>query len=406
VGTIFYGWWIVLSCFTIGLYVSGILFFGFTAFIDPLVQEFGWSYTQVSFAASLRGLEMGVFAPLAGFLVDRFGSRRLILYGVICVGFGLILLSYTQSLVMFYGASLLIGFGAGGCATVVTMVAVANWFKKNIGKAFGVLSAGFGASGLLIPLIVWLIEVVHWRTTLILLGVGMWVIGIPLSFIIRDKPETYGYLPDGDVTKRSNVPSEKRIQNPILLREALKNKSFLFLNIAEFTRMMLVAGVVTHAMPYLGSMGVSRTIAGLVVAGIPLTSIIGRLGFGWLADCYEKRRIMFLSFLMMGVGMLTFCFAQRPGMIFIFLFIFPPSFGGSMVLRGAILQEYFGRDLFGRMLGVIMGIAAVGGIIGPTLAGFVFDTMGNYQYIWVAFSGLIFLSSLLILRIKTALDTF
>ncbi len=401
-GAIFYGWWIVLSCFTIGLYISGILFFGFTAFIDPLVQEFGWSYTQVSFAASLRGLEMGIFAPLAGFLVDRFGSRKLILWGVICVGFGLILLSYTQSLVMFYGASLLIGFGAGGCATVVTMVAVANWFRKNIGKAFGVLSTGFGASGLLIPFIVWLIEVLHWRTTLILLGLGMWGIGIPLSFIIRDKPEAYGYLPDGEVTKRINIASEKRIQNSLPLREALKNRSFLFLNIAEFTRMMLVAGVVTHAMPYLSNIGMSRTIAGLVVAGIPLTSIIGRLSFGWLADRYEKRRIMFFSFLMMGLGMLTFCIAQRPGMIFIFLFIFPPSFGGAMVLRGALLQEHFGRDLFGRMLGIIMGVASLGGIIGPTLAGFVFDTMGNYQYIWIAFSGLIFLSSFLILRIREA----
>ena len=76
-----------------------------------------------------------------------------------------------------------------------------------------------------------------------------------------------------------------------------------------------------------------------------------------------------------------------------------------MVLRGAILREYFGRSLFGRMLGVIMGSASVGGIMGPTLAGFVFDTTGNYQYVWFAFSGLIFLSSCLILRIKTVLDT-
>ena len=404
-GRIFYGWWIVLSCFTIGLYVSSILFFGFTAFIDPLVQEFGWSYTQVSFAASLRGLEMGIFAPLVGFLVDRFGSRHLILCGVICVGLGLILLSYTQSLLMFYGAFLLLGFGAGGCTSVVTMAAVGNWFKKKIGIALGVLSAGFGASGLLIPFIVWLIEVVHWRTTLILLGLGMWVIGIPLSFVVRDKPETYGYLPDGETAKGSHVPNEKRTQKPIPFREALRNKSFLYLNAAEFIRMMLVTGVTTHAMPYLGSMGMSRTTAGLVVAGIPLTSIVGRIGLGWLGDHHEKTRIMFFSFLMMGVGMLTFCYPQQLWMIFFFLFFFPPGFGGSMVLRGAILREYFGRSLFGRMLGVIMGSASVGGIMGPTLAGFVFDTTGNYQYVWFAFSGLIFLSSCLILRIKTVLDT-
>ncbi|MGC8809228.1 MAG: MFS transporter [bacterium] len=400
---IFYGWWIVLACFTIGLYVSSILFFGFTAFIDPLVKEFGWSYTQVSFAASLRGLEMGIFAPLVGFLVDRFGSRKLILSGVLCVGFGLILLSYTQSLLMFYGAFLLLGFGAGGCTSIVTMTAVGNWFKKNVGIAFGFLSAGFGASGLLIPIIVWLIDIMHWRMTLILLGLGMWIIGIPLSFVVRDKPETYGYLPDGLIAQEANDRHEKQVERPLSFKDALKNKSFLFLNIAEVIRMMLVTGVVTHAMPYLNNIGLSRTTAGLVVAGIPLTSIIGRVGFGWLADHYPKKGILFFSFLIMGVGMFAFCFPQQWGMIFFFLFTFPPAFGGSMVLRGAILQEYFGRHIFGRMLGIIMGSASVGGIVGPTLAGFVFDHTGKYQYAWYAFSGFIILTSFLVLQIKPIL---
>ena len=74
---IFYGWWIVLAGFLIGLYVGSVVFFGFTAFVEPLKREFGWTYTQISLAASLRGLEMGIFAPLVGFLADRFGSRRL-----------------------------------------------------------------------------------------------------------------------------------------------------------------------------------------------------------------------------------------------------------------------------------------------------------------------------------------
>ena len=111
---IFYGWWIVLACSLICLYGGGIVFFGFTAFFDPIREEFGWSYTQISLAASLRGLEAGVFAPLIGFLVDRFGPRKLMLWGTIIVGFGLILLSLTQSLAIFYASVMLIGFGAGG----------------------------------------------------------------------------------------------------------------------------------------------------------------------------------------------------------------------------------------------------------------------------------------------------
>ena len=78
----FYGWWIVFACFLISFYVAGVTFYGFTAFIEPLVQEFGWSYAQVSFAASLRGMEMGILAPCVGFLVDRVGCRRLLVAGV------------------------------------------------------------------------------------------------------------------------------------------------------------------------------------------------------------------------------------------------------------------------------------------------------------------------------------
>ena len=158
---IFYGWWIVLACFSIGFLVSGFVFYGFTAFFEPLVREFGWSHTQVSFASSLRGLEMGILAPLIGFLADRWGSRRLMLSGMIVLGAGLILLSYTQSLSMFYGAMILIAFGAGGCTSVVTMTAVSQWFRKNIGKALAIMTSGFGASGLLLPLIVALIALRH-----------------------------------------------------------------------------------------------------------------------------------------------------------------------------------------------------------------------------------------------------
>src|SRR5210317_2146008 len=186
---IYYGWWIVLASFVVAFYVAGTIFYGFTAFIEPLASEFGWSYTQISLAASLRGLEMGLLAPFVGILVDRFGSRKLLISGVLVLGFGNILLGFTQSLVMFYGAMILIAFGAGGCTSVVTMTAVANWFDKNVGKAMGVTASGFGASGLIIPLIVWMIAVFGWRMTLIILGIGMWIIGVPVAYVMRNKPE-------------------------------------------------------------------------------------------------------------------------------------------------------------------------------------------------------------------------
>ena len=398
---IFYGWWIVLACFFIGLYVGGVVFYGFTAFFEPIREEFGWSYTQISFAASLRGLEMGFIAPLVGFLVDRFGSRKLILYGTITVGLGLISLSLTQSLAMFYGSFLLVAFGAGGCTVVVTMSAVANWFHKKVGIALGVMASGVGASGFFIPLIVWLIDVYGWRTTLIILGLGMWVLGIPLSFVIRDRPEQYGYLPDGESSVEPIPKPEiqgRRVE--IGLKEALKNRTFLYLCTTEAIRMIAVAAVIIHVMPYLGSVGVPRATAGIVAGAIPLFSIIGRFGLGWLGDVFDKKYVMVWALFLMGLGMLAFCYVQVTGVVFLFLLLFAPGYGGAMVIRGAILREYFGRDSFGKMIGILMGFGSIGGIIGPTLAGWVFDTQGSYNIIWLVFCGIIGLAIWLMLRIR------
>jgi len=398
---IFYGWWVVLACFFIGLYVGGITFYGFTALFEPFQKEFGWSHTQISFAASLRGMEMGIFAPLIGFLVDRWGSRKVIIFGITTVGWGLILLSYTQSLLMFYGAFFLLGFGAGGCTSVVTMSAVAHWFDKNVGKALGVMASGFGASGLMVPIIVWLIEVLHWRGALIALGVGAWVLGIPLSLVVRNKPEQYGYLSDGGRVSESSGRDDRKVKaGEVSFREVLKNRSFLLLNFIEAIRMMAVATVAIHVMPYLSGIGITRSNAGLVAAAIPLMSILGRLILGWLGDVVEKRYVMSLAFVLMSAGMLAFCYARDEWGLLLFLLLFPPSFGGMMVLRVATLREYFGRDSIGKMLGIVMGSASVGGIIGPTLAGWVFDSLGSYFPIWLGLSGLTAAAIIFVLRIK------
>jgi OFA family oxalate/formate antiporter-like MFS transporter len=398
---IFYGWWIVGACFLIGFYVGGVIFYGFTAFFEPIRREFGWSYAQISLAASLRGLEMGLFAPFVGFLVDRFGSRKLILLGTIVVGFGLMLLSRTQSLGMFYCSFLIIAFGAGGCALVVIMSAVVNWFRKKVSIALGMMMSGIGASGLLVTLIVHLIDSYGWRTTLVLLGAGMWALGIPLSFVIRDRPEKYGYLPDGASSMEPLSSTEANGEEvEIGLKEAMRTSTFWYLNIVEAIRFLTVSAVIIHVMPYLSSINVSRATAGVIAGAIPIFSIMGRFGFGWLGDVFDKRHVLAFTFVFMGAGMLAFSYMRALWIILVFLVIFPPGYGGGIVLRGAILREYFGRGSFGKILGVTYGSSAIGGIIGPTLAGLAFDNLGTYHIVWLAFCGLNALAICLIMKMR------
>ncbi len=394
-----YGWWVVCACFPIGLYVSGITVYGFTAFFEPFVKEFGWSYTQISFAASLRGLEAGIFSPVVGFLVDRFGSRKLIQAGTLLCGLGLLVLSFTRSLGMFYCGFLLLAFGATGCMGLVTMTAVADWFQKDSGKAFGVMSSAFGASGLLVPLIVWLIDVSSWRTALVIMGIGMWSLGIPLSLVIRKRPREGGGPAEEGVQGKVDVRTAKEPRKKeMTVKEALRNKVFLQLAMAEGARTMTVTALVTHIMPYLAHSGMSRSAAGLIAGGIPLVSIVGRFGLGWLADIFAKTFVRHRTSLARALGLLAFCFIDLKWTIPFFLLLFSSGTGGGMVIRVAILREYCGSASFGRLLGIIMASGAVGGIVGPTLAGWVFDTFGSYQWAWYGFMGIIILPTIMILR--------
>ena len=402
-GTIFYGWWIVLACFLIAFYAGGALFFGFTVFFEPIVEEFGWSHTQVSVAFSLRGFEMGILAPITGFLVDRFGSRKLAFSGTFIVGVALILLALTNSLGMFYGAFFLLALGTSGCAVTVLMTAVAHWFKRNLGKVMGIVACGFGAGGVLIPVMIWLIEHYQWRTALILLGLGMWALGIPLSFVIRDMPEQYGYLPDGEIPLGpGSIHTDRDSGQEVTAKVALKSQNFWNISIAEAIRMMIAMAVTTHVMPYLGSIGMSKTSAAFVTTSIPLFSIIGRLGFGWLGDIIDKKYALAMVYCFIGLGTLAFSYIHVSWLILPFLLVFCPGFGGSASLRGAVVREYFGMGSFGRLYGIIMGVAAIGGLIGPFAAGWTFDNIGAYQPAWLFFTGTTVIAVVLILRLQAA----
>ena len=398
--SIFYGWWIVIACFLIAFYIGGACFYGFTAFFEPIVEEFGWSYTQVSIAFSLRGLEMGILAPIVGFLVDRFGSRNLALTGTLIVGGALILLGVTSSLVMFYGAFILLALGTSGCASTVLMTAVAQWFRKNVGKAMGVVACGFGAGGLLVPVIVRLIDLHTWRTTLIILGLGMWALGVPLSFVICNRPEQYGYFPDGTDPAEFSFSHGNDAQGDPTVREVLKSRNFWMIGVTEAIRMMIGMTVVTHVMPYLSSIGISRSSSAFVATSLPLVSIIGRFGFGWLSDIFDKRYVLAVAYFLLGIGTLIFSSIHLTWLIFPFLILFSPAFGGILSLRGAIVREYFGRASFGRVIGLLLGLAAIGGVVGPSAAGWTFDNLGGYRPIWFSFTGTTVIALLLILRLE------
>ena len=276
----------------------------------------------------------------------------------------------------------------------VLMTAVANWFRKNVGLASGIAASGFGAGGLLVPVVVGLIEMYDWRMTIIILGLGMFVIVLPLSLLFHHKPEQYGYLPDGEVKDTvifdDGLVVPQTVEVNFGAKLALKTRAFWHMAVAYTCHILILSAIITHVMPYLSSIGIARSRSSLVATIIPLMSIGGRLGFGWLGDKTDKKRVLMAAFAMIGLGSLCFGYASVGGawLLIPFLVLFGIGYGGSNALRPSLLREYFGRASFGTIFGLIIGINMLGGIIGPTLAGWSFDNWGSYHGIWFVFAGL------------------
>ncbi len=391
---IFYGWWIVVASFLIALYLGGAVFYGFTAFFEPVVDEMGWSYTQLSLAASLRGLEMGLLSPIVGILADRWGPRKLIFGGVLITAASLLLLSSTTSLIMFYVSFALLAVGVSACTVTVLLTAVANWFRRKMGIASGIAICGFGFSGLMIPVIVRLIEVYDWRTALHILALGMIVLVLPLSFVFRHRPEQYGYFPDGQKqnTKEhlaDSSPSQS-LDAELRVKQALKNGTFWRIVLARMYHIMTMMAIITHVMPYLSSISISRATSSLVATAIPLMSIIGRLSFGWFGDKFSKRAVAATSFVMMSCGVFCFAYASNTEIWLLvpFLVLLGIGYGGTNAILPALGREYFGRTNFGSIYGLMEGIGTIGAVIGPTLAGWAYDSLGSYQIVWLSLAGL------------------
>lgn len=268
---IFYGWWVVLATSLIHWWSAGTFFYSFTAFFNPLVEEFGWSYAAISFAASIRNMEGGIASPLVGWASDRVGARRLLLAGSVLSGAGFLLLSRIQTLAGFYLLFVFLSIGSSLLFPIPGWAAVTNWFVRRRGTAIGILSGAIGLGGGLIYLVNVLINSYGWRSALVIIGIGMWVIGIPCSLVVRHHPEPYGMSPDGEGMEKvgGDPPREEKKSGMgptggFNLKEALSTGAFWSIALAITVSAATVHAVSVHVMPYLISVQFSRAEASLI----------------------------------------------------------------------------------------------------------------------------------------------
>ena len=356
-------------------------------------SAFGWNRTQMSLAFAFTRVEGGIFGPVEGYLTDRWGTRRLVLIGLTIMGIGWLLFSRIQELWMFYAVYMIIALGQGMGSWLPLHTMLNNWFNRRRAMAMGWSnSVSRLGSLLLVPAIAWAIDPDHnrigWSMTAVILGVLIVIIAFPISRLIRNRPEDYGMLPDGDKPTESerdessqvtHAPVQAPAGTDFTLRQALRTRSFWLISVGHgFTSMVLIA-LMAHLAPMMTDQGYTVQTAAYVIAVYTAVSMVFQIVGGFVGDRVPKNvaLLVFTWIQASAVFLLTFGPPTLP-MAFSFAVVFGIGFGGRNPLTVSIRGEYFGRRSFGKIMGVSQVPMNVLLLIAPVFAGFMRDTQGNY----------------------------
>jgi MFS family permease len=402
---IYYGWWLVGAFFLCGLFGNGIVNYCFTSFIEPIASELGWSYVQISFAVSIRGFEIGLGAPVMGWLIDRWGSRKIVFSGTIMLCLGLLLLSQTKDLAVFYAAFILIGLGTTSFTMPIIAIAIGNWFRKHIGIATGIAISGASISGIFVPIVTYIIALYGWRLAVLGILLCIVIVVLPLTLLLRDKPEQFGLLPDGEMKtqggEHETITAEKSSDHNMSLKQAIRTSGFWQITLVFICLLFIASALVTHIMPYLSSIGIDRYTSSLVAGGVPLLGATGRISMGWFCDRFDKKRLTALLFLIISLALICFALVETIGtwLIVPFVILFGLGYGGGATMASPLTRIWLSGRSFGTIFGLMMGLTQIANITAPPFAGWIYDTWGTYQGFWFLSAGIAGIAAILTMTI-------
>ncbi len=400
---VFFGWWIVLGAFLIQVLNGGLFFQAFQVYFNHLLLEFGWTRRQIALAFTLARAESGVLGPFQGWLVDRFGTRRVLQVGVLLYSGGFFLFANIEELWQYYGAYLIISIGSSLGGFITINAAIANWFDKKRSRAMGLAAVGWGVSGWAVPAVVFGMDALGWRGLAMWSGVIVLCLGLPLTFLFRHSPEPYGYLPDGEKPdnggrEEDGIPATARpilslVARGFTAREALKNPSFWFVSFGHASAMFAVSAINAQFIPYLEEdLGISRATGAWIYTFLTTIMIGAQLATGFLAERVEMRLIIVAC--MFGHTLALILLVLPTGnpeyaipLLLMFAVVQALSWGFRGPLMTAIRAEYFGRGSFATIMGFSSLVVQAGTMFGPVVAAEFKDVFDSYAgaFILMAF---------------------
>jgi sugar phosphate permease len=384
---LFYGWWMVGVGSAMRILGGGLHFYGFTVFFLPLSQDLGLSRAATSLAFSLARAQGAIEGPIAGYLIDRFGPRPLMLSAVIMSGLGYMLFSTVDSfvsLILVYMGVISLSFSAG---FMHSPMALANtWFIRRRALAMTLISASIGIGGTLItPLLAMSVHAWGWRRAAFIAGLAMLIVGIPLASLVRRSPESMGLLPDGDTPYRPRNPSPSEIGNQkqrtgetdFTASQAMCTSAFWLLILATTVRAAAFQTLTVHFIPIMVWKGLTEQRAAFLLAIFALLSLPSHLLLGWIADLVHKPRLMALCMVLATGASLLLIYGQGEWPLWLFVVLFTVV-ESTFPVSWATVGEFFGRKHFGTIRGNMSFFYMWGSVAGPVIAGTIYDRKQSY----------------------------
>jgi MFS family permease len=378
---LYYGWRITAASFAVLFVVVGIVYYSFPVFYAPLIDEFAWTRAQVTAGFFYSILIVGpIFGISAGFLIDRYGTRRILLAGLIAAGVGFLGFSGMHSLGAYYLFYFMetVGYVSGG--PVPNQVLVSHWFNRMRGRAMGLAYVGIGVGGAVAPVLAqYLIRHAGWRTAMAVFGGAIFLLLVPLVLlVVRNRPEELGLHPDGVPSAAASpaVPAPKVIS----LRHAMREPSFWLILAGSAMSIGAVGGVIQHLQLFLRDQKFTPEMAARVASLLLVSSIVGRVIMGYLADRFHKKYVMVAAYLMVGLSIPALYYVDTPGTIHLFALTFGFGMGADYMLIPLMTAHCFGVASLGKLMGVILTTDAVSQAFTPVLVGRLFDLHGSYRW--------------------------